>query len=136
MKTYFLDTNLLLRYLLGDNEVQLTKIKKFFKQAQHQQIKFKISSPVIPELEYVMRKVYSIPRQKIADTLISLLKTEILNFEQRSLWIETFDFYSKVNADPVDIFIFLQSRHENAQVLTFDQDFIKISRTYRSLHQS
>lgn len=128
MKTYLIDTNVFLRYLVDDSSVQKKQVNHYFKLARKQKIKLKVLSTVIPEIEYVLRKFYQVPREEIADKILRLLKIKDIFFENRKAWVDTFELYTKINIDPVDIFLYHRSLEEKAKVLTFDKDLQTVKR--------
>ena len=96
--------------------------------AKKGKIRIKVISEIIPEMEYVLRKVYLRTRKTISSCLLNLVRTSYFEIEQRELWIQTLSQYSKINVDLVDIFLFLKAEKEKASVLSFDRDFKKLQR--------
>ncbi len=127
MKIYFADTNVFLRFLLEDNLKFTKKAGAYFTLAKKGQIKVVILSVIILEIEYVLRKVYSQSRQEITKQISSLIKSVYFEVEDRSLWLEVMELYSKVNIDMVDLLLFVKAKTNKAEVLTFDQKLAKLS---------
>ena len=74
MKTYFIDTNIILRFITGSPEVQARKVAAFLEKSDHGQIKIYISSMIIAEVVFVLTgKVYSYPKKSVADALKDFL---------------------------------------------------------------
>ena len=65
MDVYFLDTNILLRFFIQDNQTQFNKAKSYFSQARQRKIKLVLIPQIIIEFEYVLRKVYEQPKSFI-----------------------------------------------------------------------
>ena len=128
MRVYLADANIFLRFLLEDDLVMARKSKSYFLSAKKGQIRIKVISEIIPEMEYVLRKVYLRTRKTISSCLLNLVRTSYFEIEQRELWIQTLSQYSKINVDLVDIFLFLKAEKEKASVLSFDRDFKKLQR--------
>jgi len=129
--TYLVDANVLLRYLLHDNSAQLKVIYQHLAKVKEGKAKIVVLSEVIPEVEYVLRKVYKVVRAEIADKLMSILKTTYLDVEKKKEWLEALVYYTKYNIDPVDALLFIQAKERGLVVLSFDEDFKKLKRYER-----
>jgi predicted nucleic-acid-binding protein len=76
-----LDTNVLIRFLVADDEKQARIVRNLFKQAEtNQQILF-VPLLVTLEMVWVLESVYDIPRDNILDTFQKLLLMPILSFD-------------------------------------------------------
>ena len=124
-KHYLIDTNVILRYLLGDHKSFSPKAKAFMELISQGTKKAEIPSVVIVECVYVMEKFYKIPRNEIVDTL-----TKILNFSgivnpDKSEILEALFKYANTNTDIVDCMLAAQSSPEKV-IISFDKDFDKL----------
>jgi predicted nucleic-acid-binding protein len=79
-----LDTNVLVRFLVGDDEQQGKQVYQILKKAEADKQELFIPLVVILELIWVLESVYEIKRQDIIDTLSELLLMPILKFEHQS----------------------------------------------------
>ena len=128
MKTYFADTNLYLRFILADDQTQFKKVNNFFRRAQRKKLKIVFLAVVILEMEFVLRNVYSFSKTELIKSLLTLVKSEYLEIEERELWFEAFRIFQEKNLSLFDIFLFLKAQKSGAEVLSFDQDFKKLKR--------
>lgn len=128
VKTYFADTNLYLRFVLQDNKSHFKKASQFFKKAQGKRIKIIFPSVVILEIAFVLKSVYSLKKSQVTRALFGLVKTEFLEVEDRSVWLEALERYQSDNVSILDIFLFYKARSEQAEVLSFDRDFEKLKK--------
>ena len=92
MTNYYLDTNVILRFLLRDNDILHKKSEKIFLEAEKGKSKIIITPSVIFEIVYVLEKVYKIKREKISKLLDFLLNKKVLNyidekFQSNNLWL-------------------------------------------------
>ncbi len=126
MTTYFADANIFLRFILKDNELLAKKSRSYFTQAKDGKIIIIVLSEIILEIEYVLRKVYSIPRKEIASKLSDLINASYFKLNERSIYAQAMNIYKDITADLVDIFLLLKSKEGNGQVLSFDRDFQKL----------
>ncbi len=121
MTRYFADTNFYLRFLLQDNKEQAKKTQNFLERASEGEIEIIFISPVILEMTYVLESVYEVPREKIAQSLLTLIKTDYLEVQDRDVWVGVFELYKKKNISLFDIYLSMKSQGEGADVLTYDQ---------------
>lgn len=126
MKSYFADTNFYLRFIFKDNQNQAKQAKEFLQKAKEKRIKIVFLSEVILEMGFVLRSVYSLSKTEIVKILSILVKTEYLEIPERNLWLETFEIYQQKNISLFDIYLFLQSQKEKAEILSFNKDFKKL----------
>ncbi len=131
MKIYFADTNIFLRFLLQDNLQQYNQAKNYFILAKAYKIKILVLSEIVLEIDYVLKKVYSLSRVEISQKIIDLVSCAYFDVKDRDLWLNSLELYSITNFDLVDIFIFEKASHEGAEVLSFDQDFRKLKKFKR-----
>lgn len=114
-----IDANIILRYLLDDNEELSKKARDLVDQAIGLKIEILIKELVIAEVVYVLEKFYKVNRKEIADVLerlISLrgIKTENKEFVKRALKI-----YSEKKLDFVDCV--LCAMGEDYHIETYDR---------------
>ena len=79
-----IDTNILIRFLVGDDKQQAQKVYTIFKKAEFDKNELFVPLLVILELISVLESVYEISRAEILDSISELLLMPILNFEHRS----------------------------------------------------
>lgn len=128
MKLYFADANFYLRFLLQDNQVQARKTEEILRKASRGEIKITFTPEVILEMEFVLRKVYRIPKPELVEKLASLVKTNYVYIEERAEWMDSFQLYQKMDLSLLDIFLFFQAQSKGAEVLSYDQDFEKLKK--------
>ncbi len=126
MVTYLADTNIFVRLYIQDNSEQFNLSLQILNDCKRGKIKIIVLSEVVPEIEYVLRKVYKIDRKTIANHLLELIKTTYINIEKRDIWKEAIKVYSKNNLDIIDAVLFVESQNRKNEILSFDKDFRKI----------
>jgi len=80
-----IDTNILVRFLMGDDEIQAKKVYNIFKKVESEKQELFVSLLVILELMWVLESVYGISREEILDSIRELLLMPILQFEHQSV---------------------------------------------------
>ena len=115
------DTNIILRYLLQDNEelgkraIEIVDNNEIF-----------IPTEVIVEASYVLKKVYNVEKEKIYEAIKLLLDMEEVNFQNKETIKLAFKIYSENSLDIVDCMLFAYNRNENYSIKTFDQKLEKL----------
>lgn len=76
-----IDTNILLRFLLKDDEQQAALAYSLFKQVEQRGEKLFVPIIVVLEMIWVLESAYDISRQEIVASISDLLSMPILAFE-------------------------------------------------------
>jgi predicted nucleic-acid-binding protein len=122
-----LDTNVLVRFLVKDDEKQAAKIYSIFKQAESDNIVFWISSLVVLETIWVLESVYNEEQDEILNAIGEILLMPIFKFESQAA-IRQFIFYARIyKLDLSDALIGCSARQSGCdKVLTFDKKASKL----------
>ncbi len=83
-----IDTNIIVRFLVNDNEEQFIISKDIFQQIQSGILKVEILSEVLMEVLFVMIKVYKIPKNIVIEKLKSLLLLEGVVNNNKAIYID------------------------------------------------
>lgn len=114
------DTNVILRFLVGDQPEQFNQAKSWFKQAQQGKYQLVIEPIVIAECCYVLESFYKIDRVDIADKLQVLLGQRWLRVSQRSVLENLWPFYLQ-GLHFVDSFLLSWSKVNKQPMLSYDK---------------
>jgi predicted nucleic-acid-binding protein len=76
-----IDTNILVRFLVGDDDLQAKKVYNIFKQVESSKSELFVPLLVVLELIWVLESVYNIPQREIIDSIGELMLMPILKFE-------------------------------------------------------
>jgi len=117
-----IDTNILVRFLVGDDELQAQKVYKIFKKAESSKDELYVPLLVILELTWVLESVYEIPREEIVDSIRELLLMPILKFEHQAA-LQQFTQVAQGNKyDLSDLIIAYSAKEQGCEsVITFDK---------------
>ncbi len=117
-----LDTNVLVRFLVKDDEQQAQVVYRKFKQAEAKKDIFFIPVLVVLETVWVLESVYEVTRQEILDAIDQLLAMPILKFEVQSA-VRSFVSSARENkTDLTDLLIAHCARSSGCEcVITFDR---------------
>lgn len=120
------DTNVLVRFLVRDDEAQFDKARKLIKREVAAGRRIFVSQLVLLETEWVLRSSYGLPKNQIVDTLSRLLDTTDVRFEEEPVIEEALFIWRDVAADFADCLIGTQNRRLGCRATaTFD---VKASR--------
>lgn len=121
IKTKVVDTNVILRFLVGDNKKQLKQAKDWFRQAQQDKINLIILPLVIAEACYVLESFYQVERGEIAQKMQVLISQRWLKVQQRQVLISLWPFYLE-GLYFVDSYLLSWTKVNHQAVLSFDQE--------------
>ena len=122
------DTNTIVRYLVADDAALHAKAKDFFDKVKHGSVKAVVLESVIAECIYVLTKIYKVPRDRAASSLIDLLHYKgIANGDQQEL-IRALTLFSERGLDIVDCILCAKATAAGDHLFTFDADLQKLSR--------
>lgn len=117
-----IDTNILVRFLVGDDETQARKVYDLFKKAEAARSELFVPLLVILELIWVLESVYAIPRHEILDALRELLLMPVLNFEHRPALHHFIQAAQESTYDLSDLLIAHAAKAQGCEVvMTFDR---------------
>ena len=115
------DTNIILRYLLNDNEEMNKEATDIIENNE-----IFIPTEVIVEASYVLNKVYNVEKNDILNVVQQLLNMEGIVFQNKETIELAFKTYSKKNLDIVDCILFAYYKNEHLEVKTFDKKLAKL----------
>lgn len=109
-----LDANMILRYLLNDNEKMADEAERIIREGN-----VWITIEVLAEVVYVLKGVYSIGREEIKSSLLGFMsEVESNENEVIEVGLKT---YAEQNLDFVDCILYAYYRVKNYEIKTFDK---------------
>lgn len=121
-----LDTNILVRFFIGDNVAQANKVYKIFKKAERENAELYVSTLVIVELIWVLEAVYKFERTEVLQTLTDLTSMPIFKFENISAIQSCISDAKTTTFDLSDLLIVYCAKVAGVQpMLTFDKQAAK-----------
>jgi len=116
----YLDTNVILRYLLQDSEEFITQSKMYIENN-----KTFIKNEVFAEVVYVLNKTYQVPKSEIANILKELLSMNDIGVDSKEVLILAFEIFEKKNIDFVDSLLCAYSKELKINIVSFDKKLNK-----------
>jgi len=114
-----LDANVILRYLLNDNEEMALEAEKVIK-AQNALVTIE----VIAEVVYVLKRVYAIDKMEIKESVLKFLSE--VEVEEREILVLGIETYAEQNLDFVDCILYAYKCVKKYDILTFDRKLNKL----------
>ncbi|SRR3989339_575885 len=123
MSISILDTNVLLRFLVGDNKAQKTKAIEWFREATQGKQTILVKPVVIAEAIFVLESFYKHSRETIMSSMLPFLAMPVLHVEDRDALLHLWnDFLGGLHF--VDAYLLSSARLQNAEILTFDKQLL------------
>jgi predicted nucleic acid-binding protein len=122
---YLLDTNIIIRFLVGDHEEHLEKSTEYFEQIEQGSMEVEILSDVLMEACFVLTKFYKLPKVEVISDLKTILSFEGVVNKDKVILFETLSIIENKNIDFVDALICAKCKFQNYEKLSFDKDLNK-----------
>jgi len=122
---YLLDTNVIIRFLVGDNEDHLKKSTEYFEKIEQSSMEVEILSGVLMEAFFVLTKFYKISKVEVISDLKTILSLEGVVNKDKVILFETLSIIENKNIDFVDALICAKCKFQNYRKLSFDKDLNK-----------
>jgi len=116
-KIYLVDTNVILRYLLGDHPQFSPRADVFFQDIYEGVKKAEILDVVLVECVYVMEKYYRIPKAEITARLSGILNFQGIVNTDKSQALSALLKYEATNTDIVDCILAAASTEARPVIL-------------------
>lgn len=117
-----LDTNVLVRYVVQDDEAQLAMARRLIRKCVAEGQELFVPVTVALEFEWVLRSNYAYSKARVLDTLSNLLSAAELTFESERALEVALHLYRDGSADFADcLHIALASQARELPLWTFDK---------------
>lgn len=123
-----LDTNIIVRFLIGDDEKNYQKSLSIFSDIEAERIHAILLESVFAEIVFVLEKVYRIERDIIADHLLKILKLRGIRLAKKEIFTKALEIYQIQKIDIVDCILCSHNLLTHIDILSFDRDIEKTIR--------
>ena len=114
-----LDANIILRYLLNDNEAMAEAAERYLNSGDAT-----VTTEVIAEVVYVLKGVYSLERDILANAVKGFL--DLVECRDREVLSLALDTFAERNLDFVDCVLYAYHVVKGAEIATFDKKLLKL----------
>jgi predicted nucleic-acid-binding protein len=105
-----IDTNVLVRFLVRDDETQFEKAKRLIKREASLGKRALVNQLVLMETEWVLRSRYAVSKKDIIESFSKLLETDDVQFEDEPVIEEALYIWKDATADFADCLIGAKNR--------------------------
>jgi predicted nucleic-acid-binding protein len=117
-----IDTNLLVRYLTGDDSQKAKAVDNLLSKAEKGELKIFIPSIVIAELVWVLESFYQMYSSEIAELVEAVLHTPGIEVTEKSIIASALKLYRTKNIDLIDAWIIEFAKDRGIKTIyTFDK---------------
>ena len=125
MKTYLLDTNVTLRFLLADEPNQSPKAKELFSLAESGQVALQLTHVAVAELVWVLTSFYDFSHAEVGTRLRGLVLHKGIEIAEVGLILDALERFARVNVDFPDCYAAALAARGATPVTSYDRDFRK-----------
>lgn len=125
MKRYWVDANVLLRFLTGEPEPMAKRAAQLMRQAQHGEAHLILTPLVVAEVVWTLKSFYRRSYDEIVRVLVPLLSADGVETQDRELMIRALELTRGKNVDFSDAVLALQAERQGETVCTFDESDFK-----------
>lgn len=122
MKTVLVDTNIILRFLLRDNEKLFLIANSIFSNAESGKTIIYIDELVIAETIWVLTSFYKQDKEEASRLLLKLIGSKWTMNPRKKLILNSLKLCISTNLSYVDCWIFGVSKADKLKLETFDRD--------------
>ena len=131
MKTVFVDTNVILRYVTSDVAPQAKRAKKWFLKASEEKYKATVLHITLVEVLFLLEHWYKQDKTVAADLLLLFVSPSWLDVPSRSAIVDALQVYKQRSIDFVDILTWAIAKEERARIVSFDKHFDRLDPSVR-----
>jgi predicted nucleic acid-binding protein len=126
--TAFLDTSVLLGYLL-DEEERAKRCLALLQRAEHGELRLRTTSLVVAEIVWTLQSSrYGLSAEEIRDRIAPVLDLRSLILEDKHLYAKVFELFCKHDIDFTDAYnAALMSKEDVAQIYSYDRHYDRLA---------
>jgi len=130
MEYAFLDANVILRYLLRDDETKAQRCLELLEKAERREITLRTTDLVVAELVWVLESpvTYNLPRERIRELLLPVILLPGLKLSGKKLYRQIFELYVDQGIDFIDAYNAIHMEKQGlTRIYSYDSDFGRIA---------
>ena len=125
----FVDTNVFIRFLTGDDPVKAQRCKELLERANRGEVALITSESVIAEIVFILssKRLYNQSRSDIRARLYPIISIQGLKLAHRRMYLRALDIYEQNNLDFEDALTVAQMERQGlSQLYSYDEEFDKV----------
>ncbi len=123
LRTLVLDTNVVLRFLVGDHPGHLITSTKLMHSAARGELKLFLTNFVAAEAIHTLTSYYKFDRTQVAGALANFVQTPGIVMEDTEVFLDALERFTSVRVDFVDAFVAAVAANARLGVSSYDKDF-------------
>ena len=120
------DTNIVLRFLLRDDENLFTQAKELFSRGERGEIKIYLDDLVVAETVWTLSSFYKQTKADIFSRLYTLISQKWVNSSRKRIVLESLKLFNTSNLSYIDCWLLAVCRHKKLELKSFDNRLLKI----------
>jgi predicted nucleic-acid-binding protein len=122
--TPLIDTNVLVRFLTADPDPKYHNLLPFFKSLESGEIRVELKLIVLFQTLFVLQSFYKVPRESVADSLLSLLEFKGLTVKDKKIVKRMLSLWMNNKTDIVDCYLIACLEKDSRHLLySYDRGF-------------
>jgi predicted nucleic acid-binding protein len=129
MSEPFCDTDVIVRFVTGDDPVKQAAAQALFRQVQAGTVTLRAPDTVIADAVFVLAspRLYQLPRTRVRTELTTLLRFPHFKVHNRRLLVRALDIWASTNLDFGDaMLVATMERRGATELYSYDHDFDRI----------
>src|SRR4030042_2837573 len=125
----FVDTNIFLRFLTGDNPEKARKILTLLEPTRQKGLQLVTSDLVIAEVVWVLtsKRLFNLPKESVKENFLPLLLEDFISFPAKGYVASVFELFVDKNISFIDAYNAVYARRiQTDAILSYDKDFDKL----------
>ena len=126
-KTLYLDTNVFIRYLMGEETKEGQQTLVLLSKVQSGEVKVHLLESVFTEIIFVLTKFYNVPRNEVATILTAFIRYKGIISNHKNVLFTALSYFGETNLHIVDCLLAAYAHLNNHELYTFDKqlkDFV------------
>lgn len=128
-KTFVVDTNVILRWLIRDHEAYFERAARFWNDVREERCAAHVPEGILVECFFVLTKSYRVPRAEAALQMQRLLSMRAVTMDARAVALAALDLLLRRNISIADALVIAHAAENDASIQSFDEDLIKAARS-------
>jgi predicted nucleic acid-binding protein len=122
MKSYFVDTNIFIRYLTNDDPVKADRVEKLLSEAAAGKVRLVTAEMVLAEVVWVLESFYGLKNVEVGSMVKAILATPGLEVLNSVLVEKALEYYLAHNIDFVDAYIVaVMDKRKISDIYSYDK---------------
>lgn len=130
MSAYWVDANVLVRFLTGEPSEMAKRSERLLQRVQRGESSLRVHPVVVAETVWVLQSFYGHSKEDISGVLVPLLTEHGLKVEGASVVVRALESMAENNVDFADALLAETARSRGGGVASFDEDFRKLGVEY------